>query len=284
MGEFGHFGATLRLESSIEVGPIKGFADIMLSMRFLASLACLVLVTALGAGQALADSPTTQPAADAAPQLQILANQALARNDYLTALPILEKVKQLLDNQPDQLGPVLEEIRVCRRQISKGIVAPPPVSTPVPVAVAVATPMVIKDVNGDPRQIHPAPSPGQTVDLAIKELGNFEYDPDKGGNIPDDVKRLEGCHIRTHGYMIPLDQAESITEFALVPSLFACCFGQPPQIQHTIVVHCPKGKAVSYFGDELAVEGTLHVQEIKDGGFIVSIFQIDASSVRAAAR
>jgi hypothetical protein len=84
--------------------------------------------------------------------------------------------------------------------------------------------------------------------------------------------------------MIPLDQAENIGEFALVPSLFACCFGQPPQIQHTLVVHCPKGKAVSYFGDELVVEGTLHVQEIKDGGFIVSIFQIDASSVRAAAR
>jgi len=245
-------------------------------MRFLANIACLALLTALFAGRAWGDSPTTQPAADSAGQLQILANQALARNDYAAALPILEKVKQLLDNQPDQLGPVLEEIRVCRRQISKGAVAM--------VAPVTATPVVAKDVNGDPRQIHPAPVAGQTVELPIKELGNFEYDPDKGGNIPDDVKRMEGCHLRTHGYMIPLDQAESITEFALVPSLFACCFGQPPQIQHTIVVHCPKGKAVSYFGDELAVEGILHVQEIKDGGFIVSIFQIDATSVRAAVR
>jgi hypothetical protein len=253
----------------------------MLAMRFLANLAGLVLVTALCTGRAGADSPATQPAADSAPQLQILANQALARNDYAAALPILEKVKQLLDNQPDQLGPVLEEIRVCRRQISKGALAPTPIVTAAPTPTG---PAVVKDVNGDPRQIHPAPVPGQMVELAIKQLGNFEYDPDKGGNIPDDVKRLEGCHIRTHGYMIPLDQAESITEFALVPSLFACCFGQPPQIQHTIVVHCPKGKAVSYFGDELAVEGTLHVEEIRDGGFIVSIFQIDASSVRAATR
>jgi len=93
---------------------------------------------------------------------------------------------------------------------------------------------------------------------------------------------MDGCHFRTSGYMIPLDQAESISEFALVPSLFACCFGQPPQIQHTIIVHCPKSKAVSYFPDELTVEGTLHVKEDRDGGFIVSIFQLDATSVRAA--
>jgi hypothetical protein len=233
----------------------------------------LAFAAALFVGRAGAESAATQPAADSAGQLQILANQALARNDYATALPILEKVSQLLSSQPDQLGPVMEEIRVCRRQIDKGAVA-----------VVKPTPLVVLDVTGDPRQIHPAPVAGQTIDLAIKELGNFEYDADKGGNIPDDVKRLDGCHIRTHGFMIPLDQAESITEFALVPSLFACCFGQPPQIQHTIVVHCPKGKAVSYFGDELAVEGTLHVQEIRDGGFIVSIFQIDANSVRAVAK
>ena len=46
----------------------------------------------------------------------------------------------------------------------------------------------------------------------------------------------------------------------------------------------PKGKAVSYFPDELVVEGTLHVVEQKDGGFIVSIFQMDANSVKPAAK
>jgi hypothetical protein len=246
-------------------------------MRDIANMFAVLLLLTVGVGVASADAPATQPSADTAGQLQVLANEALARNDYAGALPMLEKVSQLLSNQPDQLGPILEEIRVCRRQISKGATAS---ATATPSAIS---PIVtIKDVTGDPRQPHPAPVAGQTIELPIKQLGNFEYDPEKGGNIPDDVKAMDGCQFRTHGYMIPLDQAESITEFALVPSLFACCFGQPPQIQHTIVVHCPKGKAVSYFGDELIVEGTLHVQEIKDGGFIVSIFQIDASSVKAA--
>jgi hypothetical protein len=66
--------------------------------------------------------------------------------------------------------------------------------------------------------------------------------------------------------------------------LFACCFGQPPQIQHTVVVNCPKGKAVSYYPDEIVVEGTLKVEEKKDDGFIVSIFEVEVNSVKPAAK
>ena len=89
----------------------------------------------------------------------------------------------------------------------------------------------------------PAPRHGEVLELAIKDLGNFEYDQEHGGNIPADVKGLNGAKIRLHGFMIPMDQAENITQFALVPSLFACCFGQPPQIQHTIVVELPQGQS-----------------------------------------
>jgi hypothetical protein len=82
--------------------------------------------------------------------------------------------------------------------------------------------------------------------------------------------------------MIPMNQAERITKFALVPSLFACCFGQPPQIQHTVVVNCPKGKSVGYSPDEVIVEGQLTVQEKKDDGYVISIFEVGAGSVKAA--
>lgn len=230
----------------------------------------LVLVLCL-AVCAAAQDPATQPSAVTVNKLQLRANEDMAKGDYAAALPLLQKVSQLLTDQPDQLGPVLEQIRVCQRQLNSP--APPP--KPAQSVVAAM---------GGVRQPHKLPAPGQTLDLPIKELGNFDYDPEVGGNIPDDVLRLEGCRFRTSGFMIPLDQAEAIHEFALVPSLFACCFGQPPQIQHTIIVHCPKDKALSYFPDELTVEGTLHVQEQKDGGFIVSIFQIDATSVRPASK
>ena len=84
--------------------------------------------------------------------------------------------------------------------------------------------------------------------------------------------------------MISLDQAEDVTHFALVPSLFSCCFGQPPQVQHTLYVTTPKGKAISYCPDEIVVEGKLSVEEKKDDGYIVSIFEVEAQSVRPMAR
>ena len=99
---------------------------------------------------------------------------------------------------------------------------------------------------------------------------------------PPTSRRWPDARLRLRGFMIPMDQAENITQFALVPSLFACCFGQPPQIQHTIVVNCPKGKAVSYFPDEIIVEGKLTVEEKKDDGYIVSIFEMETSSVKPA--
>jgi hypothetical protein len=234
----------------------------------------LLLVVGLSARVWADASATSQPSnATLANELQLQANEDMGRNDYAAALPLLQKVSEMLADQPDQLGPVLEQIRVCRHQMLNAA-AKPTVTTP--------TQSVPVLVDGGPRHVHPAPAAGDTVEMPIKELGNFDYDASTGGNIPSDVLRLDGCRFKTMGYMIPLDQAESISEFALVPSLFACCFGQPPQIQHTIVVHCPKSKALSYFPDELVVEGTLHVKEVRDSGFIVSIFQMDATSVRAA--
>jgi len=238
-------------------------------------IAIVVLVTAARARVWADASATSQPSSNLASELQLEANEDMGRGNYLAAVPLLQKVSELLSDQPDQLGPVLEQIRMCRHQILAAASNSTASATSGSNSVAIVG-------DGGPRHIHRAPTPGDIVEMPIKELGNFDYDATVGGNIPDDVKRMDGCHFRTSGYMIPLDQAESISEFALVPSLFACCFGQPPQIQHTIIVHCPKSKAVSYFPDELVVEGTLHVKEDRDGGFIVSIFQLDAIGVRAA--
>jgi len=47
-------------------------------------------------------------------------------------------------------------------------------------------------VSAESRKKHAAPKTGEDRELEIKELGNFEYDADKGGNIPADVKALSG--------------------------------------------------------------------------------------------
>ena len=211
---------------------------------------------------------TTQPAAN--DTLEFRASQAFSQNQYAVALPLLQKLEAQLKDQPDKLAPVQEQIRVCQKNIAIALTAAP------------AEPSI--ETSSEKRTPHPAPKAGETITLAIKDLGNFEYDADKGGNIPADVKALSGASLKLTGFMIPMDQATSISQFALVPSLFACCFGQPPQIQHTIIVNCPKGKAVSYFPDEISVEGKLTVQEKKEDGFIVSIFEMECSSVKPVAK
>jgi hypothetical protein len=223
-------------------------------------------------------APSTQPAASssAPSQLEIRADQAFSDGQYALALPLLQRVSQSLKDQPDRLGPVQERIRVCQQKVAQAA----QVNGTTPDQILAAAAPVIDEL----RKPHKPPQPGEVRDLQIKELGNFDYDADKGGNIPADVKALSGMTVRLHGFMIPIDQAENITQFALVPSLFACCFGQPPQIQHTVVCTAPPGKAVSYFPDELVVEGKLKVDEKKDDGFIVSIFQVEATSVKPAAK
>jgi hypothetical protein len=239
----------------------------MLFMRIPFLLIVLMVgVTAFG--------QTTRPL-DQQSAISLIAAQAFNRGQYATALPLLQKLASQLKDQPDQLGPIQEQIRVCQRNLAAN-----PQTTPL--TQQLSTSPNDPPMTATTRIPHPKPVSGQVLSMQIKELGNFEYDPDKGGGIPKDVFGLAGAQIRLTGFMIPMDSADRITQFALVPSLFACCFGQPPQIQHTIVVNCPPGKAVAYFPDQISVEGTLKVDEQKEDGFIVSIFQLKADSIRPA--
>jgi len=129
------------------------------------------------------------------------------------------------------------------------------------------------------RTPHEAPHSGEVRAMTIKELGNFSYDPNAANPIPPDVRRLDGSVVRLSGFMIPLDQSDRLTRFALVPSLFSCCYGQPPSLEHIISVECAPGKAVDYTSQCVAVEGNLKVGEIKDNGYVVSLFHLTCTSV-----
>jgi len=236
-------------------------------------LAIAVLTAALGAS---AMAQTTKPSQENIGAMELRAQTAFDKGDYATALPLFMNLEKKLSDKPDKLGPIQEKIRVCKKNLLK--------DPPKDLQNFLNQKPADSAVTPEKRKPHARPKDGQVLELAIKDLGNFEYDAEKGGNLPEDVKALNSAKIRTHGFMIPLDQADNITEFALVPSLFACCFGQPPQVQHTMVVHTPKGKAVGYFPDEIIVEGTLVVNEKKEDGMIVSVFEMNCNSVKPMAK
>ena len=222
-------------------------------------------------------APTTAPAvatmavlnATDPAKLQSAPIRPFTTPEYSIALPMLQALAQKYKDNADKLGPIEENIRVCQKNLATAAAA----------SAAAAANQPVLPTSEEQRVPHPAPIAGKVLDISIKELGNFDYDRN-GGKVPADVQRLSGVTLRTRGFMLPLDQADNITVFALVPSLFTCCNGQPPQVMHTIVVHCPKGKALNYFDGELVVEGKLTVEEKKDDGFTQSIFDLEASSVR----
>jgi len=238
----------------------------VLSVVFIGFIACLPVRAA---------DPTAKEAVVGqtdAKALETRANAAFDKGDYQGALPLLMQLAIAVKDDAARAGAVQEKIRVCQKNLV-AVSAPPD-----PQASGAAA----DKTSLEKRKPHVRPKDGEFLDLGMKDLGNFEYDAEKGGNLPADVKALNGVKLRTRGFMIPLDQADNISEFALVPSLFACCYGQPPQVQHTIVVHTPKGKAVGYFPDEIVVEGTLKVQEKKEDGLVVSVFEVDCTSVKPA--
>jgi hypothetical protein len=235
-----------------------------------ASSAVVLLSAALAGAQAAAPVPAGGTP-DAA--LELRATQSFNKGDYAQALPMFQKLESDIKGDPaqaDKLAMVQEQERVCQKNLA-------------PAATAAAAPAAPASPFAD-RKPHPVPKDGEVLDMTIKELGNFDYDPDQNTPIPADVRALSGHAVRLRGFMIPMDQAENISKFALVPSLFNCCYGQPPQVQHTIVVTCPKGKAVSYYPDEIVVEGKLNVDVMKDDGFVVGIFSVETTSVKPAAK
>jgi hypothetical protein len=246
------------------------------------SVVILAALLATGAFVALpfvarAEDKKSSDGKDSVATIELRANEAFNRGQYSLAKELFTKVIDRVKDDTKRTGAIQEQIRVCDTNI-KQLAA----SATIPQPDQLNQPQV--ETAAEKRKKYTAPKDGSALVLGIKELGNFEYDPDKGGNIPDDIKKLSGAKIRVQGFMIPLDQADNISHFSLVPSLFACCFGQPPQIQHQIVVHTPKGKAVGYYPDEIVCEGILKVDEKKDDGYIVSVFEMDVQSVKPAAK
>src|SRR5437762_6919468 len=153
------------------------------------------LLAGLMSSSILLGQTTTQPAQTTA-ALEVRATEAFNRGQYALALPMLRKLATAYQDRADKVGPIAEEIRVCEKNIAN----------PPPDPAAMVTGGVVPNdppMSAEKRVPHPVPKSGEVVDLAIKELGNFEFDAEHGGNIPADVKRMTGATIRLHGYMIP---------------------------------------------------------------------------------
>jgi hypothetical protein len=256
-----------------------------------------ILAMALICGPVKGTASEKPPSAE---ELAVHAEKLFAKGDYDTALTVFKQLAETFKGDPARLAAIQKKLMVCEQAVHPpkvvAVFAPAPtppsefmralrmrpktaaVSAPAPTPVPEAEVMSTAG-----RRPHPVPKPGEVLEITLKALGNFEYDQEKGGAIPADVKRLNGVKIRVRGYMIPMGPDEKSFQFALITNLDTFRRPSSPSllIQHMIVADCPKGKAIAYYPDEIIAEGTLKVEEKRDSGYIVCIFNLDVTSVIA---
>jgi uncharacterized protein len=97
--------------------------------------------------------------------------------------------------------------------------------------------------------------------------------------IPDFIKKLDGKDIEMIGFMMPLSEVKNITQFLLVPSLWGCCYGQPPAVNHIVVVRMPPGQTTKFFNDVIRIRGKFSVGETKQDGYLVSLYVLTVDHI-----
>ena len=116
--------------------------------------------------------------------------------------------------------------------------------------------------------------------LPFDELTSWPYEDGLKG-MPKRVKKLSGKKVLMTGFMLPIDEVQNIKEFLLVESLWACCYGQPPDIHGIVRVVMPKKKTTDYFFDPLKIIGTFKVEATMMDGYCVDIYQLHVESLEA---
>ncbi len=94
--------------------------------------------------------------------------------------------------------------------------------------------------------------------------------------IPASVKVLNRKKVLITGYLMPLkEEAGKTTEFLIMRTQSACCYGIQPAINELIHAKAA-GDGVPTIMDELVqIEGTLKVGAVREDGFIVGVYGMD---------
>jgi hypothetical protein len=122
------------------------------------------------------------------------------------------------------------------------------------------------------------PSDSKYTRLQFDTLKSWTYIEGKTP-IPDFIQKLNGQNIEMVGFMMPLSEVKNITEFILVPSLWGCCYGQPPAVNHVVVVRMPPGQTTKFFNDVIRVRGKFSVGETKQDGYTVSLYVLTVDKI-----
>jgi hypothetical protein len=110
-----------------------------------------------------------------------------------------------------------------------------------------------------------------------KRIGGFSYT--EGGELPEDVRALDGRSVGVPGFILTMGDTEGLREFILLESLWGCCFGSVPDVNQTILVRLRPERAVDYTAAPVLVTGKMEVGEERQAGFVASLYRVVDATV-----
>ena len=110
------------------------------------------------------------------------------------------------------------------------------------------------------------------IELTLLDLMSIDYRP--GKRLPAWVRALDGRRVRIEGYMA-LGTPEGMDKFELVWDSCGC--GQS-NVNHFIEVTLTD-ETTTFDPDIIFVEGEFSVGEIREDGFVISLFRLKAQTV-----
>lgn len=109
-------------------------------------------------------------------------------------------------------------------------------------------------------------------------LGGWKYIEGKTP-IPEKILQLDGQWIEITGFIGPNNETSLMTHFILIQSLWNCCFGQAPALNHFMDVTVAPSKVVEFYPDPVTIIGKFSVGEKREEGYLVSLYRIEAYNV-----
>jgi hypothetical protein len=132
-------------------------------------------------------------------------------------------------------------------------------------------------LNGSPN-IGLPPEARSPIPLSFGVIGDWKYVEGKTP-IPQKVLQLDGKWVEMSGFMFSNNEAGLTPRFNLVQSLWSCCFGNSPELNHVIDVRVKTGSQALYYPDPVKVIGKFSVGEYRENGELVSIYRLEAYEV-----
>jgi len=101
--------------------------------------------------------------------------------------------------------------------------------------------------------------------------------------IPEGVQAMNGRKVALVGFVLPMSVANGrATEFLLLRSQSACCFGMVPRVNELVIVNVPPPGITPRPDTPMVVAGTLKLKWIGEGDQLTAIYELQGDRVEAA--